>query len=203
MQDQHIESTWEWRIALYKSEQQQRQRKYFTHTFVEQSQGTSSCLECWQAQVRGEIGYGSSGLGCFTVGVKWVTAQPPQNKVTGTVSITFSCQTYVCWRWQLQRRIYRMNIESCSLQLIFFLPRPFKCQGGEINLGIAQWLERWTRDWKVAGSNPCWNGGRIFFSRVDFLCWLLFRYPFHPCVTTVACKRSPVILPKVQVAGYS
>ena len=55
--------------------------------------------------------------------------------------------------------------------------------------GIAQWLERRTRDWKVAGSNPCWNGGRIFFSRVDFLCWLLFRYPFHPRVTTVARKN--------------
>ena len=36
--------------------------------------------------------------------------------------------------------------------------------------GIAQWLERRTRDCKVAGSNPCWNGGRIFFFRVDFLC---------------------------------
>ena len=56
--------------------------------------------------------------------------------------------------------------------------------------GIAQWLERRTRDWKVAGSNPCWNGGRIFFSRVDFLCWLLFRYPFHPRVTAVARKKS-------------
>ena len=57
-------------------------------------------------------------------------------------------------------------------------------------VGIAQWLERWTRDWKVAGSNPCWSGGRIFFSRVDLLCWLLFRYPFHPSVTAVARKRS-------------
>ena len=56
--------------------------------------------------------------------------------------------------------------------------------------GIAQWLEHRTRDWKVAGSNPCWNGGRTFFSRVDFLCWLLFRYPFHPCFTTVARKKS-------------
>ena len=56
--------------------------------------------------------------------------------------------------------------------------------------GIAQWLEHRTREWKVAGSNPCWNGGRIFFSRVDFLCWLLFRYPFHPRVTTVARKKS-------------
>ena len=56
--------------------------------------------------------------------------------------------------------------------------------------GIAQWLERRTRDWKVASSNPRRNGGIIFISRVDFLCWLLFRYPFHPCVTAVARKRS-------------
>ena len=33
------------------------------------------------------------------------------------------------------------------------------------------------------------GGGRIFFSRVNFLCWLLFRYPFHPRVTAVARKR--------------
>ena len=57
------------------------------------------------------------------------------------------------------------------------------------NAGIAQWLERRTRDRKVAGSNPCWSGGRIFFSWVNFLCWLLFRYPFHPRVTAVARKR--------------
>ena len=31
----------------------------------------------------------------------------------------------------------------------------------------------------------------------------LFRYPFHSHVTAVACKISPVILPKLQVAGYS
>ena len=36
--------------------------------------------------------------------------------------------------------------------------------------GIAQWLERRTRDRKVSGSNPCWNGGNTFFSRVNFLC---------------------------------
>ena len=65
------------------------------------------------------------------------------------------------------------------------------CRKGVLGgAGIAQWLEHRTLDWKVAGSNPCWNGGRIFFSRVDFLCWLLFRYPFHPRVTTVARKKS-------------
>ena len=56
--------------------------------------------------------------------------------------------------------------------------------------GIAQWLECQTRDWKVVGSNPRRSGGRIFFSRVNFLCWLLFRYPFHPRVTAVTRKRS-------------
>ena len=55
---------------------------------------------------------------------------------------------------------------------------------------IAQWLERRTHDWKVAGSNPCRSGGRIFFSKVNFLCWLLFWYLFHPHVTAVTCKRS-------------
>ena len=58
-----------------------------------------------------------------------------------------------------------------------------------LGAGIAHWLERRTRDRKVAGSNPCWSGGRILFSRVHFLCWLLFRYPFHPRVTAVARKR--------------
>ena len=72
-----------------------------------------------------------------------------------------------------------------------------------VGAGIAQWLEHRTRDSKVAGSNPCWNGGRIFFSRVDFLCWLLFRYPFHPRVTTVARKKSRSFCQKLQVAGYS
>ena len=58
-----------------------------------------------------------------------------------------------------------------------------------VGAGIAQWLEHRTRDQKVTGLNPCRSGGRIFFSRVNFLCWLLFWYPFHPRVTAVACKR--------------
>ena len=61
---------------------------------------------------------------------------------------------------------------------------------GGANAGIAQWLERRTQVRKFAGSNPCWSSRRIFFSRVNFLCWLLFQYPFHPRVTAVARKRS-------------
>ena len=72
-----------------------------------------------------------------------------------------------------------------------------------VSAGTTQWIERRTRDWKVEGLNPCRSGGRISFSRVNFLCWLLFWYPFHPRVTTVARKKMPVILPNVQVTGYS
>ena len=36
--------------------------------------------------------------------------------------------------------------------------------------GTASWLERRTRDRKVASSNPGRGGGRIFFSRVNFVC---------------------------------
>ena len=39
-------------------------------------------------------------------------------------------------------------------------------------------------------SYPCSSGGRILFSRVNFLCWLLFRYTIHPRVTAVARKKS-------------
>ena len=35
-------------------------------------------------------------------------------------------------------------------------------------------VERRTRDQKVASSNPGRSGERVFFSRVNFVCWLLF-----------------------------
>ena len=49
-----------------------------------------------------------------------------------------------------------------------------------IGAGIAQWLEHQTHDWKVAGSNPCTSGGRIFFSRVNFLWWLFILVTAPP-----------------------
>ena len=78
------------------------------------------------------------------------------------------------------------NVQRGELVIFYGLYRYVRV----IIIIIAQWLERRTRVRKVAGSNPCWSGGRIFFSRVNFLCWLLFRYLFHPRVTAVARKRS-------------
>ena len=106
---------------------------------------------------------------------------------------------------QLQRDKYSswdQSISSVSLYATHYLV--FRETMGKMNelerqvcgtykalgVGMAQWLESRTCDWKVAGSNPCWSGGGIFFSGVDFLFWLLFQYLFHPHVTTVAHKRS-------------
>ena len=55
---------------------------------------------------------------------------------------------------------------------------------------IAQWLARWTRDWKVAGLNPRRSGGGENFLLQDQLSVLTYDYPFHPRVTAVARKRS-------------
>ena len=70
---------------------------------------------------------------------------------------------------------------------------------GSVGSLVVEW---WTHDQKVLGSSPERRKGSIFFSKVNFLWWILFWYPIHSCVTAVACK-SLVILPKVQVAGYS
>ena len=51
-------------------------------------------------------------------------------------------------------------------------------------------VEWWAHDRKVLGSSPSRSGRRMFFSRLNFLCWFLFQYLFHPRVTAVACKRS-------------
>ena len=37
-------------------------------------------------------------------------------------------------------------------------------------VGIAPWLDRWTHGRMVVGLTPGRSGGRIFFSRVNFLC---------------------------------
>ena len=46
------------------------------------------------------------------------------------------------------------------------------------------------RDQTVSGSSPGRSVGIIFFSGVNFLCWFLFRYLFHPRVTAIAREWS-------------
>ena len=49
-------------------------------------------------------------------------------------------------------------------------------------------VEHWTHDWKVASSNTGRSSGRIFFFRVNFVCWLLFSVCSTP--TPVVSRHS-------------
>ena len=92
-------------------------------------------------------------------------------------------------RWR--HRVWKAYRLTTVLGVLFVVVGGYKQQTPQLCLrgaAIAQWLESRTRDQKVMGSNPRRSGGRIFFSGVNFLCWLLFRYPFHPRVTAVARK---------------
>ena len=60
------------------------------------------------------------------------------------------------------------------------------CSVLEWGMGIAQWLECQTCDWKVMGLNRWRSSRRIFSSRVNFLYWLLFLYLSHPRVTALS-----------------
>ena len=48
--------------------------------------------------------------------------------------------------------------------------------------GIAQWLERRTRDRKVAGSSPGRSDGRILSPGSAFYAFISIRYPLKPHV---------------------
>ena len=79
-------------------------------------------------------------------------------------------------QWKVVLVVNVVIVNICQTHLIF-LDTCFKSEGA----GIAQWLERRTRGRKVAGSNPCWSSGRILFSRVNFLCWLILVSVPLPC----------------------
>ena len=49
-------------------------------------------------------------------------------------------------------------------------------------------VEHWTNDQKVASSNPGRNGGIIFFSRLNFVFWLLFGVCYTPILLQLHIK---------------
>ena len=66
-------------------------------------------------------------------------------------------------------------------------------------VGIAQGLQHWTRDWKVAGSNPCSSSGR-FSSPCSASC-ALFLVSVPPLCYCSSTQKILVIPLKVQVTA--
>ena len=68
----------------------------------------------------------------------------------------------------------------------------YPCTQLHLGMGarIASWLEHWTHDRKVLSSNPGRSGGRIFFPRANFMCWLLFGVRSTPVLLQWHVKDS-------------
>ena len=106
---------------------------------------------------------------------------------------------FSCWDSNLRPFNHESAAQTTVLSLLPLLQCPvFKMMAMDACLSFQNGgccenpsvTQCWTYDRKVTGSSPGKSSGRIFFSRVNHLFWLLFWYPFHPCVTVAACKRS-------------
>ena len=75
-----------------------------------------------------------------------------------------------------------LSVSVSTLYMSYFV-----CVTGGRDSSVVRVLDTWL---KVTGFKSLQEWQEIFFSSVSFLCWLVFWYRFHPCVTTVARKRS-------------
>ena len=82
-----------------------------------------------------------------------------------------------CWASFLNPQVCS-HFSSASLSSGVLLSR--ELSSNSHSCALACWLERWTRDRKNARSNPSRSGRRIFFSRANFVCWLLIDVHFTP-----------------------
>ena len=105
-----------------------------------------SAIDCWRGSLRGHLG---------------VT-----NLMSPTGSSHWALKVGLCCQWSSSRAL----LPAVGVQISKYIT--CTCQVF-IGAGLACWWERWTRNQKVAGSNPG-RSSKIFFSRVYFVCWLIF-----------------------------
>ena len=86
-----------------------------------------------------------------------------QKYVPKTCSVVFSIVRTLWWNEPMSCCSWSFCTFSHTVSLL-----------SSLGARIACWLERRTHDRKVASSNPGRRCRRIFFSRVNFVCWLLF-----------------------------
>ena len=137
----------------------------------------------------------SAGCGCST--------DPSAPSCTQYVRVTWSHYNLylimTSWVTSLLSQHIVSSIMTIFSQYIVVSPLEiWQC----INCFDSLLVECQTHDWKVASSNPGRSSRRIFFSRFNSLCWLLFGVHSTPMLPQWNIKKTLVILPKVQVAGY-
>ena len=112
-------------------------------------------------------------IACIFISFKTNLCWYLEKKFLNLRSFSFGGATMI-WQWEWT------NVKSCSYQSFPLLNAT--CRD-------SLFVERQACDQEDASSNPRRIGGGIFFSRVNFLCWLLFGVSSNPV--------------KVQVAGYT
>ena len=92
-----------------------------------------------------------------------------------------------CWEWLPSSWV---KLKILSFQYLWFVcAEIYIIEYADQAVGIAQWSS--TSSWSNGCKVESWKEQQeIFFLLVNFLCWLLCQYLFHPCVTAVAGKRS-------------
>ena len=99
-------------------------------------------------------------------------------------------RTHICPKTAKPESMLRTHIcpktaKTESMLRTHICPKTAKTElGGSVVWALDSWLKGQGFEYRQA------RRGRIFVSRVHCLCWLLFRYPFHPRVTAVARKRT-------------
>ena len=91
---------------------------------------------------------------------------PVSDAVLGEFICKEDLSKSVLFKWRVLCTFWKRNVTFCLLPLWYGL---VWSEGG--------WF------------SPQGEESRRTICRVNFLCWLLFRYAFHPHVTVVACKR--------------
>ena len=135
---------------------------------------TSSCSKrCGRSCIR----VSSPTQHCTTLGVSWARVMIFTHALSMLLNRLASCG-------QRSTTAVQRNTGGGSC---FFSHTRIQRMGSRFNSGDSSVVESRTHDQKVTGSIP---SGSIFFSRANFLCWLLFQYPIYHRVTTAACKRS-------------
>ena len=82
---------------------------------------------------------------------------------------------------KLLDKVTSVNISRTASPVVMFLT-----PAGSGDSSVVRAPHSWS---KGCGFKSLLERQENFFSRVNFLCWLLFWYPFHPHVTAVARKR--------------
>ena len=90
------------------------------------------------------------------------------------------CNSFLTLHGKKRKKVHTFCMVPAYWFIGFLTVNSYKVPGGSGDSLVARAKDLWSKG----------RSGRFFFSRVNFLCWLLFQNRFHPRVTARARKKS-------------